>query len=81
MKTTLKTIALSLSVFSMIAFVSCREEKTSEEEIIEEMREDGAEVKMKSDDGETKIKMETENREVKIKDTDDGKKVKVETDN
>ncbi len=62
------------------SFQSCRENKTAEEEIIEEMNDAGAEVKVK--DGGDKIKMETDDKEVKIKTDDDGDtKIKVDEDN
>jgi ABC-type enterochelin transport system substrate-binding protein len=71
------------AMFLTVSFSSCREKnKTTEtEEIIEEMKEDGAEVKVKTDDDETKIKMETEDKEVKIKTEGDETEVKIETDN
>ncbi|WP_299676072.1 hypothetical protein [uncultured Dokdonia sp.] len=58
------------SLIFLIGFIttSCRE-KTPEEKIIEQMENQGAEIKVK-DDGE-KIKMETEDTKVKIK-KDDG---------
>lgn len=75
-------ITLSALMFTII-FSSCRDKKetTETEEIIKEMKEDGAEVKVKTDGDETKIKMETENKEVKIKTEEGESKVKVETDN
>ena len=67
------------SVFALSSFTSCREtEKTQEQELIEEMKADGAEVKIKRDGDETKIKMETEDKTVKIKKDGDDTKVKVE---
>ena len=70
-------------LFLTVSFSSCREknETTETEEIIKEMKEDGAEVKVKTDGDETKIKMETETKEVKIKTEDGESKVKIETDN
>tara|TARA_R110002020_G_scaffold98208_2_gene233910 strand:+ start:1137 stop:1367 length:231 start_codon:yes stop_codon:yes gene_type:complete len=72
-----KYIPALLLVFSLtFSFTSCRE-KTEKEEIVEEMKDDGAEMKVK--DGGDKIKMETEDKEVKIKTTDDGE-TKIKTD-
>ncbi|WP_055436392.1 hypothetical protein [Lacinutrix algicola] len=51
------------------SFMSCREQ-TEKEEVIQEMKDEGAEVKIKDD----KIKMETEDKKVKI--TDDEIKTK-----
>jgi pentatricopeptide repeat protein len=64
------------------AFSSCRDSKeTSEtEELIEEMREEGAEIDVKTDGDEKKIKMETDEKEVKIKTEEGETKIKVETD-
>ena len=65
-----------------ISFTSCRDtEKTEAEELVEEMQAEGAEVKVKEDDGDVKIKMETENKKVKIKEDDGDQKIKVKTDN
>lgn len=61
------------------SFTSCRdtEEKTEKEEILDEAREEGADIKVK--DGGDKIKIEKANGdEIKIK-TDDGD-VKIKTD-
>ncbi len=81
----MKKIALiTLSaLFLSVSFTSCRENKemTEEEAVIEEMREDGADIKVKEDDDETKIKMETENKEVKIKTEDGESKMKIKTEN
>lgn len=66
--------------FLTIAFTSCRDEnKTEKEELIEEMQDEGAEIKVKKDDGDTKIKMETDDKEVKIKEDSDGD-VKIKID-
>jgi ABC-type enterochelin transport system substrate-binding protein len=72
-----------VSIFLLaVVFTSCRDnKKTSEEELIEEMKEDGAETKIKSDGDETKIKMETEDKEVKIKKEDGETTIKVEKEN
>lgn len=56
--------------FLTISLTSCRDQKTPEESVIEEMQDKGAEVKVK-DDGD-KIKMETDDEKVKIKTDDDG---------
>lgn len=62
-------------------YTSCRESKdeTSQaEEIIKEMEEDGAEMKVKKDGNEVKIKMDSEEKEVKIKTEDGETKIKVD---
>ncbi|PKG50759.1 hypothetical protein [Olleya sp. 1-3] len=59
---------LTLSVLST-SFVACREQ-TKKEEVMEEMKDDGAEIKIK----DNKVKMETETKKVKI--TDDEIKIK-----
>lgn len=51
-----------------ISLTSCRDNKTQKEEIVEEMQDKGADIKVK----ENKIKMETEDEKVKIKTDDDG---------
>jgi hypothetical protein len=82
-----KTAIIIMSfLFLSVGFTSCRdtnkeEEMTQEEAIIEEMKEDGADIKVKTDDDETKIKMETENKEVKIKTEEGESKMKVKTEN
>ena len=64
------------------AFTSCRDtEKSETEQMVEEMEAEGADIKVKEDDGDTKIKMETENKKVKIKEDDGDTKLKVKTDN
>ena len=71
-------------LLSMAAtFTSCREteEKTEAETLVEEMQAEGAEVKVKEDDGDVKIKMETEDKKVKIKEDDGDQKIKIKTDN
>ena len=68
--------ALLLVLSLTFSFTSCRE-KTEKEKIVEEMKDDGAEMKVK--DGGDKIKMETEDKEVKIKTDDDGN-TKIKTD-
>tara|TARA_R110002124_G_scaffold287364_1_gene474025 strand:+ start:56090 stop:56335 length:246 start_codon:yes stop_codon:yes gene_type:complete len=64
-------------------FTSCRDnkEKSEKEEIIQEMKDEGAEVKIKEDDSDVKIKMETDNKEVKIKEDDGDTKIKIDNDN
>ena len=67
--------------FIMLAFVagfltfsvsSCRDQnpKTTEEVLIEDMRDKGADIKVK--DGGDKIKMETDDQKLKIKTDSDG---------
>ncbi|MGO3182755.1 MAG: hypothetical protein ACTIJ9_07980 [Aequorivita sp.] len=56
--------------FLTVSLSSCRDQKTTEENLVEEMQDKGAEVKVK--DGGDKIKMETEDEKVKIKTDDDG---------
>jgi uncharacterized lipoprotein YehR (DUF1307 family) len=58
-------MALLLSV----SITSCREQ-TEKEKVIEEMTDQGAEVKVKRDGD--KIKMETDDKKVKIKTDNDG---------
>ncbi len=60
-------IALFIGCFA-ISFTSCRDQRTQEEELVEEMQDKGADIKVKED----KIKMETEHEKVKIKTDDDG---------
>ena len=67
-----------MTLFMTVSLTSCREE-TEKDRLINEMKDEGAEIEV-SKDGD-KIKMETENRKVKIK-TDDGDvKIKDKTDN
>ncbi len=68
-------LVLSFS-FSLTA---CRE-KSEKEKLVEEMKEDGAEIKEKNDDGDYKLKMETDDKEVKIKEDADGE-TKIKVDN
>lgn len=78
-----KVILVALSAM-FISFASCREKKedmTESEALIEEMQEEGADMKVKKDGDETKIKMETDEKSVKIKTEDGETKIKVETDN
>ena len=73
--------------FVAASFTSCRDQKkeemTEQEEVIQEMQDDGAEMKVKEDaNGDTKIKMETDDKEVKIKtDADGDSKIKVDENN
>ncbi|MBJ7880238.1 hypothetical protein [Gelidibacter salicanalis] len=82
-----KVIFMSfMALFLSVSLTSCRETeekdvRTENERIIDEMKADGAEIKVKEDDGDTKIKMETDDRKVKIKEDDGDVKVKVKTDN
>lgn len=73
--------------FIMLAFLvgfltfsvsSCRDQKTTEETLIEDMQDRGADVKIKDDGERRKVKMETDDKKVKIKTDEDGnKKIKV----
>lgn len=65
----LTMIALFAGFFA-VSLTSCRDQKTTEENLVEEMQDKGAEIKVK--DGGDKIKMETEDEKVKIKTDDDG---------
>ena len=72
------------AAFLTASFTSCREKKeemTEEEAIIQEMQDEGAEVKIKGEDGDTKIKMETDEKEVKIKKEDGDTKIKIDEKN
>ncbi|WP_452598378.1 hypothetical protein [Pontimicrobium sp. MEBiC01747] len=69
-------VAFAIALMT-ITLTSCRNEKTQKEELIEEMKEDGAEVKTKKDGDETKIKMETEDKTVKIKEDKEETKIKI----
>lgn len=74
------------ATFVATSFTSCREKKeemTEQEELIQEMQDEGADVKVKEEgDGDTKIKMESEDKEVKIKtDADGDTKIKVDENN
>ena len=52
------TIIALFAGFLTVSLSSCREQKSQKEEVIEEMQDKGADIKIK-DDGD-KIKMETE---------------------
>lgn len=54
--------------FLAVSLSSCRDQKTTEESLVEEMQDKGADIKVKDD----KIKMETNDEKVKIKTDDDG---------
>jgi hypothetical protein len=84
----MKKVALMIlcAAFISASFTSCREKKeetTEQEALIQEMQDEGADVKVKTDDdGNTKIKMETDDKSVKIKTDEDGdSKVKVDVNN
>lgn len=65
----------SMATIFAVSFSSCRDTttQTREEVLIDDMTDQGAEVKVKRyDDGDKKIKMETDDKKVKIK-TEDGK--------
>lgn len=75
-----KVIFMSFMALCMAtSFTSCREQ-SEKEKVMDEMRDEGADIDV-SEDGD-KIKMETENREVKIKTDDEGDvKIKDKTEN
>ena len=54
--------------FLTVSLTSCRDQKSKTEELVEEMQDKGADIKVK----DNKIKMETEDEKVKIKTDDDG---------
>lgn len=65
-----KVIFMSfMALFMAMSFTSCREQ-TEKEKVIDEMNDQGADVKV-NEDGD-KIKMETEDKKVKIKTDEDG---------
>ena len=77
------TVAIA-AIFALSTFTSCRDtdkSKTQEEQLIEEMKAEGADIKIKTDGDETKIKMETEERSVKIKKEDGATTIKIDSDN
>lgn len=61
------TMIALLAGFMTVSLTSCRDQSKTEE-LVEEMEDKGAEIKVKED----KIKMETEDEKVKIKTDDDG---------
>ena len=74
------SIIASLLLVVSVSFTSCRE-KSEKEKLVEEMKEEGAEIETKTDDdGNYKLKMETEEKEVKIKEDADGD-TKIKVDN
>ncbi len=70
-------------IFLAVSVTSCREKKeepvlSEQEQLIQDMQNDGADIKVKQVGDETKIKMETDDKKVKIKEDEDGNsKVKV----
>jgi len=62
------TMIAMFAGFLTLSLTSCRDNKTPKEELIEDMQDKGADIKVKDD----KIKMETDNEKVKIKTDDDG---------
>ncbi len=82
---------MSMMLFTT-ALYSCRDteakddasevndDMTQEEALIQDMKDEGATMEVKSDDDETKIKMETENKELKIKTEEGESKVKIKTE-
>lgn len=74
----MKRLAQAVFMAALLTFslTSCREQ-TEKEKVIEDMKDDGASMKVK--DGGDKIKMETDDKEVKIKTDDDGD-TKIKTD-
>ncbi len=68
-----------MALFLALSLTSCREQ-TEKERVIDEMNDQGAEVKVKRDGD--KIKMETDDKKVKIKTDSDGNvKIKEKTKN
>jgi len=80
----MKNILFIALTILAVSFTSCRdtekEAETETEELIQEMKDDGAEMKVKEDDGDLKIKMETDEKEVKIKQDDGDTKIKIDND-
>lgn len=77
MKSFLKPIFFAAVI--SLALVSCRE--TNEADDLDQLRAEGADVKI-SDDGQ-KVKIKTDDKKIKIKTDDDGdvkKKVKIDND-
>ena len=75
MKTIFKVSLFSLALAA--AFVSCRDEDKDEDDTVQEMIDNGDEVKIKED----KIKIEDEDgSETKIKYDDNGNVEKIKTD-
>lgn len=66
-----------MGIFLSFSVTSCREKKeepvlTEQEQLIEDMKNDGADIKVKEEGDVTKIKMETDDKKVKIKEDEDG---------
>ncbi|MBA3985503.1 MAG: hypothetical protein H0X63_02765 [Flavobacteriales bacterium] len=79
-----KAIFIMLTgIFLAVSVTSCREKNeepvlSEQEQLIQDMRNDGADVKVKQVGDQTKIKMETDDKKVKIKEDGDGNsKIKV----
>ncbi len=71
-------IAMMAAIIT-VSFSSCRDTttQTREEVLIDDMTDQGADIKVKrSDDGDKKIKMETDDKKVKIKTVDGKTKIK-----
>ncbi|TVZ52967.1 PepSY domain-containing protein [Dokdonia sp. Hel_I_53] len=76
---TLKIAVVALGV-AAISLSSCKEKKTETETLIEEAKENGADIKEKNTDDGYKLKVEDANGdETKIK-VDENGEVKVKTD-
>lgn len=77
-------IYVVLTMFFTTTFLSCRDrqksELTPEQKIIRDMKQEGADVKVKEDGDESKIKLETDDKKVKLKREDGESKVKIKTD-
>lgn len=66
---------IMMATILAISFSSCRDTKTREEVLVEDMQDQGADIKVKETNDGHKIKMETEDKKVKIK--KDGDKIKI----
>ena len=70
-------------IFLAVSVTSCREKNeepvlSEKEQLIQEMENEGADIKVKQEGDVTKIKMETDDKRVKIKEDEDGNsKIKV----
>jgi hypothetical protein len=69
-------------IFLAVSLNSCREKKeesvlTEEEQLIQDMKDEGADVKYKETESGTKLKMETDDKKLKIKTDEDGNTTKV----
>lgn len=71
-----------MALFLTMSVTSCREtEKSEKDQLMEEMENEGADIKEKRDGDDYKVKMETDDKKVKIKTDEDGEtKVKIKTD-